>query len=78
MIYHGQVRGLNGQIYQCEHNHRTETAAVACAHSSFKCSVHAAFARVLDGASTVGSGLSPRVQCGDRRTAPQREPVSCW
>ena len=34
MIYHGQVRGPHGQIYQCEHNHRTETAAVACANSS--------------------------------------------
>jgi hypothetical protein len=33
MIYHGQVRGPNGQIYQCEHNHRTETAAVTCANS---------------------------------------------
>ena len=33
MVYHGQLRGPNGQIYQCEHNHRTETAAVTCANS---------------------------------------------
>lgn len=34
MIYHGQVRGPAGQFYQCEHNHRTETAAITCANSS--------------------------------------------
>lgn len=34
MIYHGQVTGPGGQIYQCEHNHRTETAAITCANSS--------------------------------------------
>lgn len=32
--YHAQVRGPAGQFYQCEHNHRTETAAIACANSS--------------------------------------------
>jgi hypothetical protein len=34
MIYHGQVTGPEGQLYQCEHNHRTETAAIRCANSS--------------------------------------------
>lgn len=32
--YHGQVRGPAGQLYQCEHNHRTETAALTCSNSS--------------------------------------------
>ena len=32
--YHGKVVGPKGQIYLCEHNHRTETAAVTCASSS--------------------------------------------
>lgn len=34
MIYHGRVTGPGGQVYQCEHNHRTETAAITCANSS--------------------------------------------
>ena len=34
MTYHGKVTGPNGQIYLCEHNHRTETAAITCANSS--------------------------------------------
>jgi hypothetical protein len=34
MIYHGRVTGPAGQVYQCEHNHRTLTAAVTCADSS--------------------------------------------
>ncbi len=33
MIYHGKVIGPDGQIYFCEHNHRTETAAIRCASS---------------------------------------------
>jgi hypothetical protein len=33
MIYLGQVTGPGGQIYQCEHNHRTENA-ITCANSS--------------------------------------------
>jgi len=32
--YHGKVVGPGGQIYLCEHNHRTETAAITCANSS--------------------------------------------
>lgn len=34
MIYHGRVTGPGGQVYQCEHNHRTETTAITCANSS--------------------------------------------
>jgi hypothetical protein len=34
MIYHGRVIGPAGQVYQCEHNHRTETAAITCANSA--------------------------------------------
>lgn len=34
VIYHGKLIGPHGQVYQCEHNHRTETAAVSCANSS--------------------------------------------
>ena len=34
MTYHGQVTGAAGQFYQCEHNHRTLTAAITCANSS--------------------------------------------
>ncbi|MGH3229175.1 MAG: hypothetical protein ACRDOA_11445 [Streptosporangiaceae bacterium] len=34
MIYHGQVTGPGGEVYQCEHDHRTETAAITCANSS--------------------------------------------
>ncbi len=34
MSYHGKLIGPNGQVYQCEHNHRTLTAAVSCANSS--------------------------------------------
>ncbi len=34
MTYHGKVVGLNGQIYYCEHNHRTYTAAVTCGNSA--------------------------------------------
>lgn len=34
MNYHGRVTGPGGKLYQCEHNHRTETAAITCANSS--------------------------------------------
>ena len=34
MVYHAKVVGPGGRIYQCEHNHRTETAAITCARSS--------------------------------------------
>ena len=34
MTYHGKVIGPNGQVYFCEHNHRTQTAAITCADSS--------------------------------------------
>ena len=34
MVYHAEVIGPGGRIYQCEHNHRTETAAITCARSS--------------------------------------------
>ena len=34
MTYHGKVIGRSGQIYLCEHNHRTMTAAITCANSS--------------------------------------------
>jgi hypothetical protein len=34
MVYHAKVIGPGGQVYQCEHNHRTETAAITCARSS--------------------------------------------
>lgn len=33
MIYYGRVTGPGGKLYQCEHNHRTETAAITCANS---------------------------------------------
>jgi hypothetical protein len=32
--YHGKLVGPNGQVYMCEHNHRTLTAAITCANSS--------------------------------------------
>ncbi|HET9896682.1 MAG TPA: hypothetical protein VFQ44_17265 [Streptosporangiaceae bacterium] len=32
--FHASLVGPNGQVYHCEHNHRTETAAVTCANSS--------------------------------------------
>jgi len=34
MIFHATLVGPNGQVYHCEHNHRTETAAITCASSS--------------------------------------------
>jgi hypothetical protein len=34
MYFHASLVGPNGQVYRCEHNHRTETAAVTCANSS--------------------------------------------
>ena len=34
MAYHGLVRGPDGQIFQCVHNHWSETAAIRCANSS--------------------------------------------
>jgi hypothetical protein len=34
VIYHGKVISPNGQVYYCEHNHRTQTAAITCANSS--------------------------------------------
>ena len=34
MYFHASLVGPNGQVYHCEHNHRTETAAVTCANSS--------------------------------------------
>jgi dTMP kinase len=34
MTYHARLVGPMGQVYHCEHNHRTETAAVTCANSS--------------------------------------------
>jgi hypothetical protein len=34
VTYHARLVGPNGQVYQCEHNHRTETAAITCANSS--------------------------------------------
>jgi colicin import membrane protein len=32
--FHASLVGPNGQVYHCEHNHRTETAAMTCANSS--------------------------------------------
>jgi hypothetical protein len=34
MSYHGKVVSPSGQVYLCEHNHRTLTAAVTCGNSS--------------------------------------------
>ncbi|HEY3902424.1 MAG TPA: hypothetical protein VGM14_00780 [Streptosporangiaceae bacterium] len=34
LYFHATLVGPNGQVYRCEHNHRTETAAIACANSS--------------------------------------------
>jgi hypothetical protein len=34
MTYHGKVVSPSGQIYLCEHNHRTLTAAITCANFS--------------------------------------------
>jgi hypothetical protein len=34
VVYHGKLIGPNGQVYYCEHNHRTQTAAITCANSS--------------------------------------------
>jgi hypothetical protein len=34
MSYHARVVGPGGRVYQCEHSHRTETAAITCANSS--------------------------------------------
>jgi hypothetical protein len=34
MTYHGRVIGPGGRVYLCEHNHRTETAAITCGKSS--------------------------------------------
>ena len=34
MVYHGRLVSPSGQVYHCEHNHRTETAAVTCANTS--------------------------------------------
>ncbi len=34
MVYHAKVIGPGSRVYQCEHNHRTETAAITCARSS--------------------------------------------
>ena len=34
MSFHGKLIGPSGQIYLCEHNHRTLTAAATCANSS--------------------------------------------
>jgi hypothetical protein len=34
MTFHASLVGPNGQVYHCEHNHRTETAAITCANSS--------------------------------------------
>jgi hypothetical protein len=31
--YHAHLESRSGQIYRCEHNHRTETAATKCANS---------------------------------------------
>jgi colicin import membrane protein len=34
LTFHARVVSPAGQLYHCEHNHRTETAAVTCANSS--------------------------------------------
>jgi hypothetical protein len=34
LYFHATLVGPNGQVYRCEHNHRTETAAINCANSS--------------------------------------------
>ena len=31
--YHAHLESQSGQVYQCEHNHRTESAATTCANS---------------------------------------------
>jgi len=31
--FHARLESQSGQIYRCEHNHRTESAAVKCANS---------------------------------------------
>lgn len=34
MTFHARLVSPTGQVYQCEHNHRTETAAITCAGTS--------------------------------------------
>lgn len=34
LYFHATLVGPHGQVYRCEHNHRTETAAITCANSS--------------------------------------------
>ena len=31
--YHAHLTSQSGQVFQCEHNHRTESAAVKCSNS---------------------------------------------
>lgn len=31
--YHAHLESQSGQVYRCEHNHRTESAATKCANS---------------------------------------------
>ena len=31
--YHARLESQSGQVFRCEHNHRTESAAVKCANS---------------------------------------------
>ena len=31
--YHAHLESRSGQVYQCEHNHRTESAAITCSKS---------------------------------------------
>jgi len=31
--FHARLESQSGQVYRCEHNHRTENAAVKCANS---------------------------------------------
>ena len=32
-LYHAHLKSQSGQVYRCEHNHRTESAAIKCANS---------------------------------------------
>ena len=32
--FHARLESQSGQLYRCEHNHRTESAATKCAHSN--------------------------------------------
>ncbi len=70
--YHAHLKSQSGQVYRCEHNHRTESAAINCANSkATQQAALAEFARLDQEAAAQAAATQARA---DRKARALLEP----